>query len=296
MEPALWTILPLGPAKCFYSDPTLTCGRIPNVVSDLRVFGCFELNTPPPIMSPCPAPPPCPDPFKFGPNPTRNLGHLTLEISNLHPAVQKGQVVLQLTEEEDQTITNLLTLHYQEEPLQVDETLPSVNPNSFCHPDTIDFTAAPNPCSLSDLQYPGETIEFQQRRRWSETELDAANTLLSCSRLVEQEGIIQGHNKSSVTLPLRHLRHEDSSRSSESQHVSETFPAFITTECAKKDWGDLEEGRNDDAVHLLESSLSSGSKAGRGLGTSVEFTKIKDILDSEGDAVHVLLSLGHTGV
>ncbi|XP_034082182.1 uncharacterized protein LOC117552707 isoform X2 [Gymnodraco acuticeps] len=285
------TVLPLGPAECFYSDPTLTCGRIPNVV-----FECFELNTPPPVMSPCPAPPPCPDPFKFGPNPTRNLGHLTLEINNLHPAVQKGQVVLQLTQEEDQAITNLLTLHYQEEPLQMDETLTSVNPNSFCHPETIDFTAAPNPCFLSDLQYPGETIEFQQGRCWSETELDAANTLLSCSRLVEQEGIIQGHNKSSVTLPLLHLRHEDSSRSSESQHVSETSPAFITTDCAKKDWGDLEEGRNYDEVHLLESSLSSGSKAGRGLGTSVEFTKVKDILDSEGDAVHVLLSLGDTGV
>ncbi|KAL3046380.1 hypothetical protein OYC64_004398 [Pagothenia borchgrevinki] len=296
------TVLPLGPAELFYSDPTLTCGRIPNVASDLRLIECFKLNTPPPIMSPCPAPPPCPDPFKFGPNPTRNLGHLTLEINNLQPAVQKGQVVLQLTQEEDQAITNLLKLHYQEEPLQMDETLTdftSVNPNSFCHPETIDFTAAEevsNPF-LSDPQYPRETIEFQQGRCWSETELDAANTLLSCSRLVEEE-IIQGHNKSSVTLPhpLLHLRHEDSSRSSESQQVSETFPAFITTDCAKEDWGDLEEGRNDDddddEVHLLESSLSSGSKAGRGLGTSVEFTKVKDMLDSEGEAVHVLLSLG----
>ncbi|XP_010769410.1 uncharacterized protein [Notothenia coriiceps] len=199
------TVLPLGPAECFYSDPTLACARIPNVVSDLRVFECFKLNTPPPVMSPCPAPPPCPDPFKFGPKPTRNLGHLTLEINNLQPAVQKGQVVLQLTQEEDQAITNLLTLHYQEEPSQMDETLTSVNPNSFCHPETIDFTAAEelsNPF-LSDLQYPGETIEFQQGSCWSETELDAANTLLSCSRLVEQEGITQGHNKSSVTLPGR---------------------------------------------------------------------------------------------
>ncbi|KAI9543384.1 hypothetical protein NQZ68_012033 [Dissostichus eleginoides] len=258
------TVLALGPAELFYSDPTLTCGRIPNVVSDLRVFECFKLNTPPPVMSPCPAPPPCPDPF--GLNPTRNLGHLTLEINNLHPAVQKGQVVLQLTQEEDQAITNLLKLHYQEEPLQMDETLTdftSVNPNSFCHPETIDFTAAEevsNNPFLSDLQYPGGTIEFQQGRCWSATELDAANTLLSCSRLVEEE-IIQGHNKSSVTLPHPLQRHEDSPRSSGSQQVSETFPAFITTDCAKKDWGDLEEGRNDDEVHLLESSLSSGSKA-----------------------------------
>ncbi|XP_063757359.1 histone deacetylase complex subunit SAP25-like [Eleginops maclovinus] len=73
------TVHPLGPEDFFYSDPNVTCGRIPNVVSDLKVFECFKLNTPPPLMSACPAPPPCPDPFRFGTNPTRNLGLSTAE-------------------------------------------------------------------------------------------------------------------------------------------------------------------------------------------------------------------------
>nr|XP_046237642.1 histone deacetylase complex subunit SAP25-like isoform X7 [Scatophagus argus] len=51
-------IHPIIPAEFFYSDPTMSCGtRIPNIVTELRVFDCFQLSTPPPIMSACMAPP-----------------------------------------------------------------------------------------------------------------------------------------------------------------------------------------------------------------------------------------------
>ncbi|TNN67939.1 hypothetical protein EYF80_021908 [Liparis tanakae] len=199
------TLLPIIPAELFYTDPTMSCGqRVPNVVSELQIescllrgpdertfnkFGlearaksltreiettgrggggggvldCFHLNTPTPVMSACPAPPTRPDPFGSGPHPTRDLGSLTLSVTPLHLPARPTQVVLQLTQEEDQAVTNLLQLHHQEEP---------------SHWGSAEGGVAPlwndGPCAKeSRLQ-----SRSQQGRCWSDTELEAANTLL----------------------------------------------------------------------------------------------------------------------
>lgn len=124
-----------------------------------QVLDCFHLNTPTPIMSACPAPPTRPDPFRSGPHPTRDLGSLTTKVNPLHLPVRPTRVVLQLTQEEDQAVTNLLQLHHQEEPLHWGSSEGGVAPlwNDV-------------PCA--------EESRLQQGRRWSDTELEAANTLL----------------------------------------------------------------------------------------------------------------------
>ncbi|TDG99730.1 hypothetical protein EPR50_G00197120 [Perca flavescens] len=318
------TVHPITPAEFFYTDPTMSCGRrIPNMVSELRVSDCFQLNTPPPVMSACPAPPTRPDPFRSEPHPTRDLGSLTFKINTLHPPVQPSCVILQLTQEEDQAITNLLKLHHQQ-PIQSDETLAALqmvsssvelNPISFLHPDLMDSTSAEEVYKpfCSDEQYPR-----QQGRSWSDTELEAANTLLSCFSLMEEDIWGQNHSKSAVKRsdPLLYQHHRDSSISTETPKGSETFPALTTADCTQNDigyigfscareygepgWRDFGfvVGRRDD-VHLpvRESTLSSDSKSKSTSGASGDFLDMKErmLSDSEGDAVQVLLSLGDMG-
>ncbi|XP_068612174.1 uncharacterized protein [Brachionichthys hirsutus] len=104
------TVYPLTPDEMFYSDPVMGSGRrVLNTVRDLKVDS-FQLNTPPPVMSARVAPPARPDPFRSGTHPTRNLGSPTLKTTPLQPG---APLILQLTQEEDQAITNLLTLHHQ---------------------------------------------------------------------------------------------------------------------------------------------------------------------------------------
>ncbi|XP_029311146.1 uncharacterized protein LOC115023921 [Cottoperca gobio] len=198
------TVHPIIPAEVFYTDPTMSCGRrIPNVVSELQVFECFRLNTPTPVMSACLAPPTRPDPFRSGLHPTRDLGNLTLEINTPHPPVQPSRVVLQLTQEEDQAITNLLKLHHQE-PLQNEQSITArhmdfssvdLDPISFLHPEFMDFTSAELEVYkpfCRDVQYPREASmqsRLQQGRCWSDTELEAANTLSSCFSLMEKDNM-----------------------------------------------------------------------------------------------------------
>ncbi|XP_044040529.1 uncharacterized protein LOC122870422 isoform X2 [Siniperca chuatsi] len=327
------TVHPIIPAEFFYTDPTMSCGRrIPNIVSQLRVFDCFQLNTPPPVMSACLAPPTRPDPFRSGPHPTRDLGSPTLTINTLHPPVQPSQVILQLTQEEDQAITNLLKLHHQE-PIQRVETLTA--PQMDLNP--IPFLSHPEPMEVykpfcSDVQHPrGASLQdqLQQGRCWSDRELEAANTLSSHFSLMEKEKIRgQNHNKSAATLPdpLPYRRHEDSSINTETQQGSETLPALITTDRTQNDIGYISftcvsehgepgcgdlgfvEGRSADDVHLpigeeyLASSLpprlpSRSSEAESRSSVSGDFSEVKErtLSDCEGDAVHVLLSLGDMG-
>ncbi|XP_034020535.1 uncharacterized protein LOC117505114 [Thalassophryne amazonica] len=105
---------PIIPAEFFYSYPNVGhSGRIPNIVSDLALFDCFQLNTPQPIMSPWPAQPLHPDPFRSGSHATRELGSTTWITYPAIPAVQPSRAILELTEEEDQAITNLLKLHHE---------------------------------------------------------------------------------------------------------------------------------------------------------------------------------------
>ncbi|XP_074479534.1 uncharacterized protein LOC141760545 [Sebastes fasciatus] len=284
------TVHPIIPAEFFYTDPTMSCGRrVPNIVSDLRVFDCFQLNTPPPVMSTCLAPPTRPDPFRSAPHPTRDLGSLTVKINPLlRPPVQPSRIVLQLTQEEDQVITNLLKLHHQEEPVRSDDTLTAsqmdLNPIPFLHPELMASASAGEayePFFCSDVRYPREaSLQLQQGRCWSDTELEAANTLLSCFSLTEKDEIWgQNHNKPAATLPdplPYQQNHEDSSISTETQQGSETPPASITTDCAQNNY----------------ISFSCAREHGEPGWGDLGFVWV--LSESEGDAVHVLLSLGDT--
>ncbi|XP_032367225.1 uncharacterized protein LOC116686341 isoform X2 [Etheostoma spectabile] len=309
------TVQPIIPAEFFYTDPTMSCGRrIPN-----KVFDCFQLNTPPPVMSACPAPPTRPDPFRSEAHPTRDLGNLTLKRKTIHPPVQSSRVILQLTQEEDQAITNLLKLHHQQ-PIQSDKTLAALqmvsssvelNPISFLHPDLMDSTSAEEVYKpfCSDEQY-----SRQQGKSWSDLELEAANALLSC--LMEEEIWGQNHSKSALTLsdPLLFQHHKDSSIRTETPKGSESFSA-LTVDCTQNNtdhigfscardyrepgWGGFGfvMGRSDVHLPVCESSMSSDSKAKNTSGAFGNFLEIKErmLSDSEGDAVEVLLSLRDMG-
>ncbi|XP_046904978.1 uncharacterized protein LOC124487026 [Hypomesus transpacificus] len=117
------TITAMTPLEFFYTDHNMCPGRrVPNIISEMQVFKCFRLNTPPPVMSACPAPPARPDPFRSGSYPTRDLGCSTWrrnpnychQADRPRPRSKKSQSVIELTLEEDQAITNLLTLHHQQ--------------------------------------------------------------------------------------------------------------------------------------------------------------------------------------
>ncbi|XP_045921385.1 uncharacterized protein LOC123980873 isoform X1 [Micropterus dolomieu] len=296
---------PITPAEVFYTDPTMGRGRrIPNIVRQLRVFDSFRLSTPPPVMTSCPAPPTRPDPFRSGPHPTRDLGSLTLKINTLHPPVQPSRVVLQLSPEEDQAITNLLKLHHQG-PLHSEKTFTAPQMD-FCRVDLnpIPFLSPPQPMEAykpfcSGLQHTREaSLQGQQGRCWSDTELEAANTLLNRFSLIEKDKTWgQNHNNSAATLPDP-LPHQ--------QQGSETF--FITAgytqnrERGERGCGDLRfvEGRNADDVPLpvCEEYVTSSSPSSDGSSSvSGGFSEVKErtLSDSEGDAVQVLLSLGDMG-
>uniref|UniRef100_UPI0037E7FA49 uncharacterized protein n=1 Tax=Semicossyphus pulcher TaxID=241346 RepID=UPI0037E7FA49 len=246
------------PAEFFYTDPTMSCGsRITNIVSDLTVFECFQLNTPPPLMSTCPAPPPRPDPFRCGPHPTLDLGSLTLKTNNLRPPAQPGRLVLQLTQEEDQAVTNLLKLHHQELE-HSDETV-------LVHPERSEAAPAFKPL----VQRPREG---GNQGRWSDTELEAADTLLCGFSLREEEKICcQKLNKLEATLPDR-LQHPHQGCEAE-QTVLETWnPSSVSAAAG-------------DFLIKSRSSVSGG----------LPEVKKRTLSDPEGDAVRVLLSLGDTG-
>ncbi|CAJ1086209.1 uncharacterized protein LOC117807332 isoform X2 [Xyrichtys novacula] len=152
----------ISPAELFYCDPTMSCERrIPNLVSELRVPDSFQLNSPPPLMSPCIAPPIQPDPFRSAPHPATDLGGLSVKINSLHPPVQSRLLVLQLTQEEDQAVTNLLKLRHQ---VKSDKTI------EF-HPEPVESNTAGEASKARSHGHEGQA--------WSETELEAANTLLN---------------------------------------------------------------------------------------------------------------------
>ncbi|XP_068443953.1 uncharacterized protein [Clinocottus analis] len=279
------TLLPIIPADFFYIDPTMGCGqRVPNIVTELGVLDCFQLNTPTPVMSAFPAPPTRPDPFRSGPHPSRDLGSLTFTVKTLHIPVQPRQVVLQLTQEEDQAITNLLKLHHQEEPLHWGSAEGVFKP--LCNDVPSEREAS--------LQ-----SQLQQRRCWSDTELEAAHTLSNGFRLMEEDNISSlNYYKPAATRPDPPLyQHpEESSTNTESQHKAQYNVSYIDFSCAME-YGETGSGdlgfvvKKVVDVHLpaRESSLSSDSKTNRGSSASeVKWT----LSDSEGEAVGVLLSLG----
>ncbi|XP_039997398.1 uncharacterized protein LOC120797636 isoform X2 [Xiphias gladius] len=304
-------VLPITPAEFFYTDPAMSCGRrIPNIV-----FDCLRLNTPLPVMSACLAPPTRPDPFKSGPHPTRDLGSPKWRMNPVHSPVRPSRAVLQLTQEEDQAITNLLKLHHQE-PGQSDETLTAapmdfssvaeppvdLNPCPFLtHPKPMDFTSAEEvykpPCS--DVQYPrmaGLGSQLQRGRGWSDMEFEAVDTLLSRFSVMEEDRIWgKCHQKSAVTLPDAppYQHYKDLPVGTENRQESAALPALKATHSPQSDIG-----------YIRLTCVSENGEPGWGEFRSVEdrsvsgdFSEVRErmLSDSEGDAVHVLLSLGDMG-
>ncbi|TKS92865.1 hypothetical protein D9C73_027148 [Collichthys lucidus] len=287
------TLHPIIPEEFYYTDPTESCGRRnPNFVTELTVLECFKLNTPPPIMSTRPAPPTRPDPFRSGAHLTRNLGSFTFKIDTPHRPVQPSQVVLELTQEEDQAITNLLKLHYQE-PRQTDETLTA--PHMDSHPVRAQVY---EPC-CSDVQHPSLRGHSQQGRCWSGAELDAANTLLSRFNLMEEVNIWSHDDSTTASTlpdPLPHQR--QGSGTDFTQHDVDYVSFGCVGESGEQGWGDFvfAEGMDADDVAVGDASsspprLPSASSKSR---TSVSRDH-QTLSDSEGDAVLVLLSLGNVG-
>ncbi|TMS02394.1 hypothetical protein E3U43_007934 [Larimichthys crocea] len=287
------TLHPIIPAEFYYIDPTESSGRRnPNFVTELTVLDCFQLNTPPPVMTARPAPPTRPDPFRSGAHLTRNLGSLTFKIDTLHRPVQPSQVVLQLTQEEDQAITNLLKLHYQE-PRQTDETRTA--PHMDSHPEPAQVY---EPC-CSDVQHPSLRGHSQQGRCWSDAELDAANTLLSRFCLMEEVNIwSHDDNKTASTIPDSLPHQRQGSGTDFTQHDIDYVSFSCVGESGEQGWRDFvfAEGMDADDVAVGDASsspprLPSASSKSR---TSVSRDQ-RTLSDSEGDAVLVLLSLGNVG-
>ncbi|XP_026209046.1 uncharacterized protein LOC113157670 [Anabas testudineus] len=192
------TVHPIIPAEFFFTDPTLGCGRrIPNTVTDLRVLDCFQLNTPPPVMSATLAPPNHPDPFRSGPYPTRDLGSSTWRMPTRYRRVQPSHFVLQLTQEEDRAITNLLKLHHQS-PIPSAETLSAAQMGfsnvAGSQQDSNSRLFLQGPADLTPVYRPLGSDgrcprEVEQRRGWSDAELEVADTLLSCFILSDDDKI-----------------------------------------------------------------------------------------------------------
>ena len=282
-------------------------------ISPQQVFDCLQLNTPPPVMSACLAPPNRPDPFRAsGPHPTRDLGCPEWRPQPVHSPMQPSRAILQLTQEEDQAITNLLKLHHQDTG-QSEETLnaaqmdfsgpaePPVNSNPCLlpsHPQPIDSTSGEEvykPCG-SDVRYlkkAGSGSQLQQVRGWSDEELEAVDTLLSRFSLTEEDGIWgQRYQKSAATLPdpLPYQYNRDFPTSSETQQESEALPVLKATQSTQNDTGynrftcvgeNGEPGWGD--FRFVEDTSARG-----------DFPEARErmISDLEGDAVHVLLSFG----
>lgn len=248
-----------------------------SILFSLQVLDCFQLNTPPPVMTVCPAPPNCPDPFRSGPHPHRDLGSSVCRMPSNCLHLQPSHVVVQLTQEEDQAITNLLKLHYQS-PLGGSETFSAAGTDVSC-------VTAPK-SSLSDQRPVNSSLSCDVQHQgvgWSDTELEAANTLLN-GFILSEEGSIwgQAHNKPAELEPepLPHQHPAVSPVSFEPQHRSE---ALVTTQAKDNSFGCV--GQNEDpscSIWSAEDRSVSGDSTLRG----------RTVSDSEGDAVQGLLSLG----
>lgn len=218
-------------------------------MSLLQVLECFQLNTPPPVMSSCIAPPVHPDPFRSALHHSRDLGSPTLKVNPLLPPVQLCQVVIQLTQEEDQAITNLLKLHHQEPPLSnITINAPLKHSRSALVQHQPESTH-----SSSDEQHSREAS------CWSVEELEAANTLMSCFGLMEKNQYLRG----SAVLPpdpLLHQSHEEfeDGRGAHDAHLPVCEESFNLSLSQKSigDYSEREWSLSDserDAVHALQS-------------------------------------------
>lgn len=133
-------------------------------------------------------------------------------------------------------------------------------------------------------------MEVQQRGGWSDTELEAANTLLSGFILSEDNKLWGQNDHKSVESCRSRLSNQcnvDSSVGTEPQNGSEVLPALVTTQSTHNDnvfscIRENEEPSWQNVMSAEDGLVSGGFPEVRGQTHS----------DSEGDAVYVLLSLG----
>ncbi|KAK1153284.1 hypothetical protein AOXY_G30187 [Acipenser oxyrinchus oxyrinchus] len=108
-DPTSFPVSPISPADFYYTDPWKPAGsRVYNTVTQLEVFECCRLNTPPPIMSVCQAA--GSTPFRTAP---RTLGSPNQNQNQNRPqgASENRRVgIIQLSREEDQAVSTLLEL------------------------------------------------------------------------------------------------------------------------------------------------------------------------------------------
>ncbi|MED6286218.1 hypothetical protein CHARACLAT_003601 [Characodon lateralis] len=272
---------PMTPAELFYTDPALPCGRrIYSSLSGKMVFDVSQLNAPPPIMSACVATPNRPDPFRAGPYPINNQGSPSWKIQSIPPQEQLN-VVIQLTQQEDQAITNLLKLHHQEA-LQSKESI---------IPGHTDFPGAvmSNPRHFNTASLDGATKvicndALEEGGKWSEAEYDAANTLLSSFNQMDDYLIGE-----TATLPDQLL-----SQNSETELERQSFSPLVTCYCSQNGSCIQENGeiRSEEDMVTCAPVFKSKQEPGN-LQLKLESgSEERTLTDMEGDAVQVLLGLG----
>lgn len=219
-------------------------------------------------MSPGLATPNSPDLFRSGPYPIRDLGSTSWSVQSHHRPVHPRQVIVQLSQEEDQAITNLLKL-YNQSPLEGPESFSSAK---------LAFSSAAGPpldfnCRLFHQTSPHHT-DVQQRQAWSDSELEAANTLLSRFIVTQDNKLREQNDHKSVETSLGFL--PDQRSGPQTRHASVTSPP------AQETTGFCCTGQQEDTGWQ---DVVSAVAEERGWALS----------DSEGDTVHVLLSLAEMG-
>ncbi|KAK5602774.1 hypothetical protein CRENBAI_026679 [Crenichthys baileyi] len=264
---------PVTSAELFYTDPTLPCGRrIYSSVSGKMVFDVSQLNAPPPIMSACVATPNRPDPFRAGPYPINNLGSPSWKIQSIPPPQVQLRVVIQLTQQEDQAITNLLKLHHQEAPQSKESIIPG----------HTDFPGAvmSNPRHFNTASLDGATKvicidALEEGGKWSEAEYDAANTLLSSFNQMDDHLIGE-----MATLP--------------NQLLSQTSETELERQCSQNGSGIQENGeiRSEEDMVTCPPVFKSKREPGNLHLKTESGSEERTLTDLEGDAVQVLLGLG----
>lgn len=218
-------------------------------------------------MSACVAPPNHPDPFRSGPHLTRDLGCPTWRIQSARPPAQPRRAVIQLTQEEDQAVTNLLKLHHQEAPEG------SVPPAPH-----LDLSGPAESGRLSEEAPEAVGVDAQRPTLKWRGQLFEAAPLVRGAALQDADSV-RAQNETVLDRPLH--------RSTETPPKDYTSSAVTTR--------DAESG--DGCVHIRSAQDERESNAAAAPWRSLNPKKRSKpeerlLTESEEDAVFVLLSLG----
>lgn len=168
----------------------------------------------------------------------------------------------------------------------------------FSHPKPLVPTEeALTPSCSDDVQHPMKTglgNQSQQGRGWSDVELEAADTLLSGFSVSEEDRVwSQCRQNSTLPDPQPYQYNKDLSISTETCQESEALPALTATNAPQNGTG-----------YIRFTCVTEGGGAGwvnlrsaEDRGASGDCAQVREwtLSDLEGDAVHVLLSLGDMG-